>query len=252
MIRHASVAVLLLAAQGCATPSRDRVTVYAATSLTDVLSAAAAGWSPDADVRFSFAASSTVARQVQAGAPADVVALADTKWMDWLDEHGAIESATRIRPAGNRLVVIAPVATSTPRTDLFTAALDLPAGARIAMGDPAHVPVGRYGRQAMVRAGLWAALEGRLATADNTRAALALVERGAAPRGIVYATDARASERVRVLATIPDSLHDPVVYEMAAVRGRSRPETESFLRFLESDQAARLFREAGFTVRAAP
>lgn len=231
------------------TPSAaDRITVFAASSLTDVMTAVGEAWQGEggSPVVFSFAASSTLARQAGAGAPANVILLAGGEWMAILDENGTIVRHSRIRPVSNQLVLIGPAGSADSTT--FDPSFRLPAGGRLAVGDPSHVPAGQYARQTLERIGRWMEFEPHLATADNVRGALALVERGDAPLGIVYRTDARVTDRVRVLSVIPDSLHDPIVYEAAVVAGHQTQASVAFLAFLRSATARRVFHEAGFNV----
>lgn len=237
------------AAQQAAAP----VTVFAAASLTDALRAlgqerAAQGHPAP---RFSFAASSALARQIEQGAPADLFLSADEAWMDYLQQRGLIEAATRASPLGNALVLVAPAdrarpVTLAPGTDL--AAL-LGPGGRIATGDPAHVPAGRYAQAALEWMGQWPTLAPRLARADNVRAALLLVERGEAPLGIVYATDAAASRAVRVVGTFPPESHPPVTYPFALLRrAAANPEAARLLAFLSGPEAQPVWERFGFTL----
>jgi molybdate transport system substrate-binding protein len=122
-------------------------------------------------------------------------------------------------------------------------------GGRLAMADPASVPAGKYGRAALVRLGAWGSIERKIARAENVRAALALVERGEAPFGIVYATDARASAKVRVVGLFPANSHPPIIYPIAALRGSTNPEAEAFRRFLLSRDGKLFFARRGFAVR---
>lgn len=253
--RLATALAVVLATGGSACagsdPDPQPVTVFAAASLTDVLTDLSATWEAagGAPVRLSFAASSVVARQAEQGAEVDLLALANAAWMDYLDGRDLLEPGTRVRPIGNRLVLVAPSGPDGTSPGGFDPAFVLPDGARLAVGDPAHVPAGQYAREALERLGRWAELEARLALADNVRAALALVERGEVPLGIVYATDAARARGVRVVATFPDSLHAPIVYEVAVLRGRMRPGIAAYLAFLTGPEAAQAFRSAGFTVR---
>jgi molybdate transport system substrate-binding protein len=228
------------------------VTVFAAASLTNVLEQIGkayreAGGTP---VRFSFAASSALAKQIESGAEADIFASADEQWMDYLAQRGLIVEGTRSALLGNTLVLVTPA--SQPRTVDIKPGFDL-AGmigdGRLATGDPAHVPVGRYAQQALTKLGVWAAVEPKLARTDNVRAALALVERGEAPLGIVYGTDAASSGKVAVAGTFPADTHPPIVYPIAIVAKRDRPEVRRFLAHLKGAEAATLFRAAGFTVK---
>ena len=228
--------------------------VFAAASLTDVLrtlAAELAGWR---EVRFSFAASSTLARQIEQGAPAHVFISADEAWMDHLAARGMLDPASRRVLAGNRLVVVRSASDAVPSAPSETAAAlrdALRAGSaprapdRVATGDPAHVPVGRYAQQALTQLGLWPEVAPRLVRADSVRSALAFVERGEAAAGIVYATDARVTTQVRVAARFPRSSHPPIRYPSAVVRG-APPAALAFLDALASPQAQPLWRAAGF------
>ena len=242
----------------CAAPraagaSTDLV-VFAAASLSDVLRALAAELAGWRQVRFSFAASSTLARQIEQGAPAHVFISADEAWMDHLAARGQVDAVSRRLLAGNRLVVVRSVADPTVAATTETAAAlreALRAGAgprapdRVATGDPAHVPVGRYAQLALTHLGLWDDVALRLVRADNVRSALAFVERGEAAAGIVYATDARVTTQVRVMARFPRSSHPPIRYPAAVVRG-APPAALAFIDALSSPQAQPLWRAAGF------
>jgi molybdate transport system substrate-binding protein len=236
-------------AQGAAEP----LTVFAAASLTDAMRALAEAWRARGNPapRLSFAASSALARQIEQGAPADLFLSADEPWMDYLEQRGLLAPGTRTSPLGNSLVLIAPADRARPvelsrATDL--AALLGPNG-RIATGDPAHVPVGRYAQAALEWMGQWQALAPRLARADNVRSALLLVERGEAPFGIVYATDAAASQAVRVVGTFPAESHPPVSYPFALTRrAADNPRARGFLAFLAGPEAEPAWRRFGFTI----
>jgi molybdate transport system substrate-binding protein len=200
------------------------------------------------DLRFSFASSSSLARQVEAGAPADIFFSANQKWMDYLQEKGLIALETRANLLGNSLVIIAPRGEGFParleKSFDFAAAFE----GRLALGDPDHVPAGQYARQALESLGWWQELKDRLAPAPDVRGALVYVERGECPAGIVYATDAAVSSKVETIAALPEWLHDPIVYPVAAIKGRARKEVHSLLEFLHSKVAATIFRQFGFTV----
>lgn len=246
--------VLLACAMLAAGAARaQEVTVFAAASLTNVLEQIAkryreAGGPP---VRFSFAASSALAKQIESGADADIFASADEQWMDYLEQRGLIVAGTRSARAGNTLVLI--TSAMHPRRVAIVPGFDL-AGmigdGRLATGDPAHVPVGRYAQQALTRLGVWSAVEPKLARTENVRAALALVERGDAPFGIVYGTDVAASGgKVSIAGTFPPETHAPIVYPIAIVAKRDRPEVRRFLDYVNGPEAANAFRAAGFGVR---
>lgn len=227
------------------------VTVFAAASLTDALRALAQAWQArgNAAPRLSFAASSALARQVEQGAPADLFMSADEAWMDYLQQRGLVEAATRVSPVGNALVLVAPA--GPPRTVALDRGTDLMAllgpGGRIATGDPAHVPAGRYAEAALRWMGQWEALSRRLARADNVRAALLLVERGEAPLGIVYATDAAAARGVQVVGTFPPGSHPAVTYPFALLRrAAGNGAARDFLAFVTGPEAAPTWQRHGF------
>jgi molybdate transport system substrate-binding protein len=233
-------------------PADGALTVFAAASLQNAfedvgrLHAQRAGAAP----RFSFAASSLLARQIEQGAPASVFASADEAWMDHLERRGLLAEGTRRALLGNRLVLVVPAASPLrlelkPGVDL--AAL-LGRDGRWVTGDPGSVPVGRYAQQALTALGAWEAAQGRLVRAVNVRAALALVERGEAAAGIVYATDAALSGRVRVAAQFPPDSHHPVRCPVAVVRRHDAPVAREFLRLLGAPEAAAVFRRHGFDV----
>jgi molybdate transport system substrate-binding protein len=234
---------------GTAMAAGQPVTVFAAASLTDVLKAAAASWQGQGHgpIVLSFGSSSAIAKQVEAGAPADLFASADEKWMKYLTDKNLVDAGTVRRPIGNDLVLVAPAdstasITIAPNFDL-AGALN---GGRLSIGDPKGVPAGTYGKQALTKLGVWDSIQAQTAPAENVRAALALVQRGEAPLGIVYATDARGAKGVKVVGTFPDDSHDPIVYPMGIVAGHDRPEVKAFLDFLLSAEGKALFKTYGF------
>jgi molybdate transport system substrate-binding protein len=229
------------------------ITVFAAASLTDALRSLAAEWRARGHPapRLSFAASSALARQIEQGAPADLFMSADEPWADYLQERNLLVDATRRSPIGNSLVLVAPADAARPVT--LTRETDLAAllggGGRIATGDPAHVPAGRYARAALTWMGQWAAVAPRLARADNVRSALLLVERGEAPYGIVYATDAAAGSGVRIVGTFPAESHPPITYPFALTRrAEANAEARALLAFLAGPEAAPAWRRFGFAL----
>lgn len=233
------------------------ITVFAAASLTDAVGEVARaftagtgspGGAPAAHVpvRTSFAASSVLARQIEAGAPADVFISADLEWMVYLDGRHLLRAGTWRALLGNRLVLVAPVdstarVTLAPHGDL-TRAL---AGGRLATGDPDSVPVGRYAQAALTKLGLWDQVASSLVRAENARAALEYVARGEATLGIVYRTDALAEKRVRIVDTFPADTHEPIIYPVAITAGAT-PEAAQFEAFLESSTAREIFTRYGF------
>lgn len=226
--------------------------VLAASSLQEALTQAARGWTARKHAKpvVSFAASSALARQIEAGAPADLFISADEQWMDHVASKRLLRAGTRVSFLSNRLVLIAP-ARSTSRLTVarkFPLARALGKG-RLAMADPESVPAGKYAKAALSSLGVWQQVAGRLARAENARAALALVERGAAPFGVVYATDARASKKVRVVGVFPAASHPPITYSVAVLRASTHPEAEKFRRFLISRAGKAIFARHGFAVR---
>jgi molybdate transport system substrate-binding protein len=225
------------------------LTVFAAASLTSVLQEAGDAFTAETKtvVRFSFAASSALARQIQSGAPADVFVSADQDWMNYLQARHLIDSATRANIVSNTLVLIAPAGSSSALRIApgFGLAAALGVGGRLATGDPASVPVGKYAQAALTQLGVWPAVEKRVVAADNVRTALNFVARGEAPLGIVYATDARSEPRVRVVDTFPAASHDPITYPAAAI-ATAGPEAAAFVKFLQGPTAHALFDKAGF------
>jgi len=247
------LSVLCLALPGLAQPARAQdLTVFAAASLTDVLQDIGKVWeaSGHGKIRFNFAASSTLARQMDQGAQANVFASADLQWMDWAAAHTLIVEATRRNLLGNDLVLVMPKAQVQPvRIDaaLNVAALLGPNG-RIATGDPASVPVGIYAQQALTRLGLWGAVAPHLARSDSVRSALLLVERGEAPLGIVYSTDAAIAPGVAVAGVFPAASHDPIVYPFAVTRAGDTAAARALLAFLAGPEATAIFKARGFQV----
>lgn len=241
------LALLLTLPPGVVTAQERGPVVLAAASLQEAMTDAAHAWARAGHPRpvLSFAGSPALARQVGAGAPADLFASADEEWMDALAVKGLLAPGTRAVLAGNRLVIVAP-AVNTAQLTAKTLAATLGAGP-VAMADPTAVPAGKYGRVALQRLGAWAAVSPRVVRAENVRAALALVERGAAPFGIVYRTDARASRLVRVAGVFPAASHPPIRYPIARLATSKHPDAEGFRLFLLSPQGRALFARRGFT-----
>ena len=232
------------------------LTVFAAASLQESLMAAGAAFTArtGTPVRFSFGASSAMARQIDQGAPADVFLSADEEWMDWLAGKGGIVPATRRRLLSNQLVLIAPAGSKTRLTigPGMLLARALGAGGRLAVADTTAVPAGKYARASLTRLGVWDSVEDRLLPGETVRAALAYVSRGEAPLGIVYATDARAEPKVRVVGVFPESSHPPIVYPGAVTAGSRNSGAAAFLGFLQGPQASAIFKRYGFGVLARP
>jgi molybdate transport system substrate-binding protein len=228
------------------------LTVFAAASLTDAMKDVSALWVKGGHpaLRLSFGSSSTLARQIEQGAPVNLFASADEKWMDDLAQKNLIVADTRKDLVGNDLVLVVPA--DKPRKVTIGPGFDLAgllgAGGRLAVGDPAHVPVGIYAEQALKKLNLWDSVAQRLARTDDVRSGLLLVERGEAPAGIVYGTDASVSKGVVVAGTFPASSHDAVTYPFAVVKGGDTPDAHALLTFLGGPEARAVFVQRGFKV----
>jgi len=222
--------------------------VFAAASLTNVLGELSTTYTAQAGVpvKLSFAASSVLARQIEAGGKADVFVSADQEWMDYLQARGLIDKATRRNLVGNRLVLIAPADSKielkiAPGFPLAKALGD----GRLATADPDTVPVGRYARSALASLGMWDKIQDRLVRADNVRSAMMFVASGEVPLGIVYSTDALVDSKVRIVDTFPPNTHAPITYPAAAIKD-GRGETIAFLNFLAGEQARDTWIKFGF------
>jgi molybdate transport system substrate-binding protein len=229
-------------------PKKPELLVFAAASLTGVLEDLSAQWQKTSGVtvKISFAASSMLARQIEAGGKADVFISADEEWMDYLQLRGLIDKPTRRNLAGNRLALIAPADSKiqlriAPGFPLVSTL----GGGRLATGDPDAVPVGRYARAALASLGVWDEIQHRLVRADNARSAIMFVARGEVPMGIVYTTDALADRKVRIVDTFPDSTHAPITYPGAVMAG-ARRSAKSFVEFLGGAAAHDTWKKYGF------
>lgn len=249
MLRFLFAALALLSAPAWA---QEKLVVFAAASLTEALSDAGAEFAKtgNAPPVFSFAASSSLARQIENGAPAGLFISADEEWMDYLAERKLIVPATRVSFLGNTLVLVVPKGEKlgvaiAPGFDLAGALK----GRRLALADPASVPAGRYAQAALISLGAWRGVESLAVRADNVRAALTFVERKEAAAGIVYATDAALTEKVDVAGVFPAASHPPISYPLAIVARNDRPDARAFHAFLLSEPARAIYRRYGFAVR---
>lgn len=227
----------------------DASRVFAAASLTNALTDIAKLWQQSGHPapQLDFAASSTLAKQIEAGAPADLFASADVPWMDELASHGLLEPGTRLDLLGNELVLIA------PKGHAFKVSMDPAFGfpgsfeGKLCTGEPKSVPVGRYAQQSLQALGWWDGLQGRIVGTEDVRAALAFVEQGECSVGIVYATDAAISSKVVVIATFPAATHQPIIYPFALLKGAGA-ESRALLEFMKSSPSAgAIFNQYGFT-----
>jgi molybdate transport system substrate-binding protein len=244
-------ATLTLSVAGHALADDAKITVFAAASLTNAMQDIAKEYKKEKNVEVvsSFASSSTLARQIEAGAPADLFISADQKWMDYAVDKKSIDTATRETLLGNSLVVVAPKASTqgSITIDAKTNWTSLLNGGRLAVGDPDHVPAGIYAKEALQKLGAWDTLSPKLAPAEDVRGALALVERSEAPLGIVYGSDAVASKGVKVVGTFPESSHQKVEYPIAIVDGHKNATVSAFYDYLKGPQASAIFKQYGFT-----
>ena len=236
---------------GAANAQSPAVTVFAAASLTDAIKQVADAWKAKtgASITLSFGASSTLAHQIDQGAAADMFMAADRDWMNFLEKNGRIANGTRKNLLGNQLVLVAgndarPAPKIAPHFDLAGALGD----GKLAMADPASVPAGKYGKEALTALGVWDSVSSKVVQAENVRVALEYVARGEAPFGIVYATDAKIAP-VKVVGVFPENTHAPIVYPVALTRTASAA-ARDFLAFLSAPEARAIFEKAGFTVRS--
>ena len=245
------VALLVLGTVQAADSDKPELLVFGASSLTNVLQDIGSAYTKETGqaVKFSFGSSATIARQIEGGARADVFFSADVEWMDYLEARDLIDSKSRQNVVSNRLALVAP---KDSKVELkigpgFPIGTALGSG-RLATGDPDYVPVGRYARSALTTLGVWNDVADRLVRADNVRSALMFVARGEAPLGIVYETDARSDQRVRIVDLFPVSSHLPIIYPAAATKG-AKPGAQSFVEFLRSATAREIFLRYGFIPR---
>lgn len=230
--------------------------IFAAASLKNALDEAASAWAKETGKpapKISYAASNALAKQIEQGAPADLFLSADLDWMDYVAGKSLIKPDTRVSLLANRIALVAPAdstakVTLAPGVDL-TAALG---AGRLAMGNVNSVPAGKYGKAALEKLGGWDKVRDKVAQADNVRAALLLVARGEAPLGIVYATDAAADPKVKVLATFPEDTHPPIIYPVAVLKDSTNVDAQGFLGYLRGAGPKAVFEKQGFTVLNKP
>jgi molybdate transport system substrate-binding protein len=246
-----SFAVLAANSFHTATAQTGPVLVFAAASLKNALDEIAGQWTKEAgkQVKISYAASSALAKQIEAAAPADIFISADLDWMDYLDQRKLVRPDSRANLLGNRIVLVAGKDSK--------AAADIGPGfplrallgdGRLAMANVEAVPAGKYGKAALEKLGVWASVQDRVAQAENVRAALLLVSRGEAPLGIVYQTDAAADANVRIIGAFPGNTHPPIIYPIALTASSANPDAAAFVAHLRSPAARASFEKQGFTV----
>jgi molybdate transport system substrate-binding protein len=244
---------LLVSVGGSAAQSRD-ILIFAAASLKNAVDEIGAEYQRETGKKAvaSYAASSALARQIEAGAPADIFISADLDWMNYLQTRGLVRPDTRATLLANRIVLIGPKDSGLPTATIEPGfpLIRLLGGGRLAMGDTSAVPAGKYGKAALQSLGVWDTVKARIAQAESVRAALALVSRGEAPLGIVYRTDAAAEPNVRILGTFPESTHPPILYPVAILAGSAASDAPAFLAFLRAPAARTAFEREGFVVIA--
>lgn len=231
--------------------AQDDLVIFAAASLKNALDAANAQWQTDTNktAKISYAASSALAKQIEQGAPAQMFISADLDWMDYLAGKSLIKADTRSSFLGNRIVLVAPKDKAQPIE--IKAGFDLAkvlGDGRLSMANVDSVPAGKYGKAALEKLGVWASVSGKVAQAENVRAALLLVSRGEAPAGIVYQTDAASDPSVTIIGTFPADSHPPIIYPIALTANADHPDAAAFLAFLKSAKAKPFFEAQGFTV----
>ncbi|BCS95969.1 molybdate ABC transporter substrate-binding protein [Desulfoluna limicola] len=243
------ISLLLFIIAGCNAAAADEITVFAAASTTNAVTEVAELYSTlnSVTVKTSFASSSTLAKQIKNGAPADVYISANVTWMDYLAAGKAIAPGSRVQLLANRLVLISSEGSGFPV--VIDGELDLTAllkGGYLAMGDASHVPAGMYAEKALQSLGQWEGVKDRVSNSKDVRAALLLVERGETPFGIVYATDVKISKKVQVAGGFPASSHPPITYPAAITKDGDRPAVRAFMDFLSGEQAGNIFHKYGF------
>ena len=229
------------------------VVIFAAASLKNVLDDIAGQWQRETGKKavISYAASNTLIKQIEQGAPADIFISADLDWMDYGQQKNLIKPDSRFNLLGNRLVLIAPKDSSV--TANIQPGFDLAAllkGGRLAMGNADAVPAGKYGKAALEKLGIWDSVKDKIAPAESVRAALLFVSRGEAPLGIVYQTDAAADPSVKIVGTFPENTHPPIIYPVALTKESTNPDAQTFLNYLRAPAGRAAFERQGFTVLA--
>ena len=251
----AAFVILLCAAHSPAAAQDKNLTVFAAASMKNALDDINAAFTAKTGVKIatSYAASSTLAKQIEQGAPADIFLSADTDWMDYAAGKKNIDESTRVNLLGNSIVLIAPKDSEINNVTIgqgFDLA-KLAGDGKIATGDVKAVPVGKYAKAALEKLGAWQAAEPKFAMADSVRAALTLVARGEAALGIVYSTDAKVEPGVKIVGTFPADSHPPIIYPVAATT-TAKTEAADYLAFLRSSAAKTILEKYGFTYLIRP
>lgn len=245
----AAVCCVLSIAAAASARAADTVTIFAAASLKNALDETCANWRSETgnSCAVSYAASSALAKQIEAGAPADIFISADRDWMKDLASKNLVAADSLVELLSNTLVLVAPAnTTAAVKIENGFPLADLLAGGKLAMADVKAVPAGKYGKAALEALGVWPTVEASVAQAENVRAALKFVVLGEAPLGIVYGSDAAAEPGVKVLDTFPEDSHPPIVYPAAVTKASISPTAPAFMAYLKSPEASAVFKAAGF------
>lgn len=247
------IASLATACLAFSVSAQAKVTVFAAASMTNALNQIAQDYKkgkPEQEIVFSFASSSTLAKQIEQGAPADIFVSANKKWMTHLSDNGLTIKDSEQVLAGNELVLIAPQASQLKDVDVAKGEWIAELKENfLSVGDPDHVPAGQYAKEALTNLKLWDKVEAKLARGKDVRAALALVERAEAPLGIVYSTDGKVSEGVKIVGVFPVGTYKAVEYPVALLKDRDNAESRAFLNYLNSAEAKKVLASYGFSVK---
>ena len=230
--------------------SAEKITIYAAASTTNAVNEIIQLYTKDKDLEItpSFASSGTLAKQISNSAPADIFISANQKWMNWLVENSQVETDTVKPILANRLALIAPSGSALSPMELTNAkAVELIGNAkRVAIGDPAHVPAGKYAQKTLESLGIWDKIQSKAARLQNVRIALAMVEKNAVPLGMVYSSDAAQSAKVKVIGLFDENLHGAIRYPYAIVKDKKTKAVIDFYNYLKTDEASDIFRKYGF------
>ena len=229
----------------------EKLNVFAAASLKNALDAVSASWKADTakEATLTYAASNALAKQIEAGAPADVFVSADLTWMKYLIDKNLIAKSSDVQLLGNEIVLVAPKDSKIElKIENGFKLADAVGDGKMAMANVDSVPAGKYGKAALETLGVWTSVEGKVAQSENVRAALKLVDLGEAPLGIVYATDAKADAAVKVIGTFPVGSHAPIIYPAGIAAASKNADAAEFLKYLRSDKAKAIFVAQGFVV----
>jgi molybdate transport system substrate-binding protein len=249
--RYNVLAAVLMVFMSTSSFAAEKINVFAAASLKNALDAVGASWKADTnkDAILSYAASNALAKQIEAGAPADIFVSADLTWMKYLGDKNLITKGSDVQLLGNEIVLVAPKDSKINlKIENGFKLADALGTEKLAMANVESVPAGKYGKAALEKLGTWGSVQGKVAQTENVRAALKLVDLGEAPLGIVYTTDAKADPAVKIVDTFPADSHLPIIYPAGIVAASKNPDAAEFLKYLQSDKAKAIFAAQGFVV----